>query len=486
MTDAVVVGAGPNGLAAALLLAERGLDVVVLEAADDIGGGTRTRELIVPGVAHDLCSAVHPFAVISPFLQTLGLERHGLVWRWPEIDLAHPLDTGSSGVLVRSIDDTVAGLGPDGAAWRRVFGGIVRTLPALTEDVFRPVVHVPKHPIDLARFGARALLPATLLARCWRNDEARALFAGVAAHTIHPLDQPLTSAVGVMLIAAAHHIGWPVAEGGSQSITNAMATRLRELGGRIETGTPVTSLDALPRSPVVILDVAPRHAVDILGARMPARVQRAYRRWRHGPAAYKVDLVVDGGVPWRDDASPRAGTVHCGGTLEEIVVAERDVKRGRMPERPFVLVSQQYLADPGRSKGSLHPVWAYAHVPNGYDGDATAAVVAQIERFAPGLHDRIVGTSVRGATDFESYDANFVGGDILTGANDPFQVAFRPRLAADPYSTGAPGVFLCSAATPPGAGVHGMCGFNAAMSALRFLDRGRQDVGPARLERGQG
>jgi phytoene dehydrogenase-like protein len=471
--DAVVVGAGPNGLSAALVLAQHGYEVTVLEATDDIGGGTRTRELITPGVVHDVCSAVHPFAVISPFLRTLELERHGLSWGWPEVDLAHPLDSGRAAVLVRSLDDTAAGIGRDGDAWQRIFGPIARALPNLTEDVFTPLTHVPKHPIDLARFGTRAVQPASVLARHWRDDEARALFAGVAAHTMHRLDRPLTSAVGIMLIAAAHHIGWPVAIGGSQSVTNAMASRLRELGGTIRTGVRVTSLDELPPSRVVLLDVAPRDAVVIIGDRMPGHVRRAYRRWRHGPGAFKVDLVVAGGIPWRDGASPRAGTVHCGGTFEEIAASELEVGRGRMPERPFVLVAQQYLADPRRSQGDLHPIWAYAHVPNGYDGDATKAVIDQIERFAPGLRDRIVGISARRPDEFERYDANYVGGDILTGANTALQVAVRPRIALDPYSTGVPGVFLCSAATPPGAGVHGMCGFNAARSARRVLARVR-------------
>jgi phytoene dehydrogenase-like protein len=469
--DAVVVGAGPNGLAAAIALAQRGLEVTVLEAADEIGGGTRTRELIVPGVRHDVCSAVHPLGLISPFLRSLDLERHGLTWRWPEIDLAHPLDGGRAGVMVRSLDDTAAGLGRDGKAWRRLFEPIARSLDDLAEDVFTPLLQRPKHPFALGRFGLRAVQPATILARRWRDEEARALFAGVAAHPLQPLERPLTSAVAVMMIAAAHHVGWPVAERGSQSITTAMAARLNELGGNIHTGVRVTSLAQLPRSRVVLLDVAPGAAADIAGDRMPARVRRAYRRWRHGPAAFKVDLVVRDGIPWTNDACRKAGTVHCGGTLEQIAAAERDVQHGRMPARPFVLVSQQYLADPSRSKGDLHPIWAYAHVPHGFTGDATDATIGQIERFAPGLRERIIGTSVWRPADFERYNANYVGGDIATGANDPVQFVIRPRLALDPYATGVPGVFLCSAATPPGAGAHGMCGFNAAQSALRYLER---------------
>jgi phytoene dehydrogenase-like protein len=469
MTDAIVVGAGPNGLAAAVTLAQHGFEVTVLEAAEEIGGGTRSQELVMPGVLHDICAAVHPFGIASPFLRSLDLRRFGLCWRWPEVDLAHPLEGGPAGIMVRSIQETAAGLGRDGTAWTRLFGPIARSLDNLTEDVFRPLLQRPKHPLVLGRFALRAIQPATTLARRWRDDAARALFAGVASHTMQPLERPTTAAAGVMLIAAGHHSGWPVAEGGSQAITTALASLLRELGGSIQTGVRVTSLHELPPSRVVLLDVAPGAAADLAGDRIPARVRRAYHAWRHGPGAFKVDLVVDGAVPWTNEACRRAGTVHCGGTLEEIATAEREVHAGRMPEHPFVLLSQQYLADPGRSKGDLHPVWAYAHVPSGYPGDATEAIIDQIERFAPGLRDRIVGKHVRRAAAFEHYNANYVGGDIATGANDPLQVVIRPRVALDPYATGAPGLFLCSAATPPGAGVHGMCGFNAAHSALRVL-----------------
>jgi phytoene dehydrogenase-like protein len=467
--DAAVVGSGPNGLAAAVALAQRGLGVTVFEAADGIGGGTRTEELMVAGVRHDICSAVHPLAAASPFLRSLPLERHGLRWRWPELDLAHPLDDGQAGVLAGSVDGTSTGLGPDGPGWRKVFGPVVRRLDAVIADVFRPVLHPPGHPICLARFGIRAIQPATVLARRWSGDPARALFAGVAAHGFQPLEALATSAAGVLLIAAGHRRGWPVAEGGSLSITAALASLLAELGGEIQTGTPIASVAELPPSRVVLLDLAPAAAAELAGDRIPPRVQRAYRAWRHGPGAFKVDLVVDGGVPWTNRCCARAGTVHCGGTLEEIAAAGRAVRSGRMPDRPFVIVGQQYLADPGRSNGSLHPVWAYGHVPSAYDADATDAVIAQIERFAPGLQDRIVASRSRGPLALETYNPNYVGGDIATGANDARQLVFRPRAARDPYRTGAPGLFLCSAATPPGAAVHGMCGYNAAQSALRFL-----------------
>jgi phytoene dehydrogenase-like protein len=471
MSEATVVGSGPNGLACAVALARAGVRVTVLEAAETIGGGTRSGELTVPGVIHDLCSATHPMAAASPFLRSLGLEAHGLEWRWPEVDLAHPFDGGSAAIMVRSIEETAAGLGPDGRAWRRLFESPAAHLDALNEDALRPILHLPKHPLLLARFGIPAAAPATLVARRWRSPATRALFGGVAAHSFSPLTQPFSAAVGMAMTAACHSVGWPVAAGGSQSIADALAAELRQHDGRVETGVRVRSLAELGSPDVVVFDLAPRAVAEIAGERLPRRVARAYRRYKHGPGAFKVDLAVEGGVPWTADACRRAGTVHVIGSLEELVAAERDVNRGRMPARPFVLVGQQYLADPGRSAGDVHPVWAYAHVPNGYDGDAERAVIDQIERFAPGLRERIVATSIRSPAELEAGNPNYVGGDIIAGANTPVQTLIRPRLALDPYSTGAPGLFICSAATPPGGGVHGMSGFNAAQSALRYLAR---------------
>jgi phytoene dehydrogenase-like protein len=471
MSSAVVVGSGPNGLACAVALAREGVSVTVLEAEETIGGGTRTSELTVPGLLHDHCSAVHPMAAGSPFLRSLGLERHGLRWRWPEVDLAHPLDDESAGVMLHSLEETAAALGDDGHAWRRVFGSPAASFDALNEDLLRPVLHVPRHPLRLLRFGMAAGMPATLLARAWRTPQARATFGGVAAHALSPLTRPLSSAVGVALICACHRFGWPVAEGGSRAISDAIAAVLREHGGTIETGVRVRSLAELPPAGAVVLDLAPRGIVELAGDRLPPRVARAYGRYRHGPGAFKLDLAVEGGIPWRSEAARRAGTVHAAGSFEEIVAAEADVNRGRMPASPFVLVSQQYLADPTRSRGDVHPVWAYAHVPNGFDGDAREPLLAQIERFAPGLRERIVGEAVTATTAIAASNANYVGGDIVTGANTPWQLLIRPRLALDPYSTGIPGVFICSAATPPGAGVHGMGGANAAGSVLRHLRR---------------
>ncbi|MER7580689.1 NAD(P)/FAD-dependent oxidoreductase [Kitasatospora sp. NPDC097691] len=467
MTDAVVVGSGPNGLAAAVTLAEHGLTVTVLEAAEEIGGGARSGESTLPGLLHDHCSAVHPFGVASPLLRSPDLARHGLEWAWPEVDLAHPLDGGKAAVAVRSVRDTARAFGPDADAWLRVFARPGEHVDALAEDVLRPLLRLPRHPLLLADFGRRAVLPATLLARTWRTDRARALFAGAAAHAFRPLDRPLTSAVGLLLLAAAHHRGWPVARGGSGRITAALAARLTELGGRIETGHPVRSLAELPPCRIVLLDVAPGAAADICGDRLPPRVRRAYRRWRYGPAAFRMDFAVAGGVPWRHPDCRRAGTLHLGGSLEEIAHAERETDRGRLPERPFVLVAQQYLADPGRSRGDVHPVYAYAHVPHGYDGDASAAILAQFERFAPGFRERVLATTTVPTLRLPHHNANLVGGDISSGANTARQTVLRPRAALDPYATGIPGIHLCSAATPPGAGVHGRCGIHAARSALR-------------------
>ncbi|MFC9550158.1 phytoene desaturase family protein [Rhodococcus sp. NPDC056960] len=476
MTTAVVVGSGPNGLAAAVHLARHGVEVQVLEAADTIGGGTRSGELTVPGLLHDECSAFHPMGAGSPYLQTLELDRYGLTWKWPDIDCAHPLDCGDAGLLHRSIAETAAGLGADGPRWQRMFGGLADGFDDLAADLMRPIANIPRHPIKLASFGPRALLPATATARWWRTERGRALFGGVAAHAYYRLDRPATSAVGLMIVAAGHRYGWPVAEGGSQSITTALAAMLTDRGGKITTGTRVRGSRDLPPTDVVLLDVAPSAAVDILGDRLPSRVAKAYRRYRHGPAAFKIDFAVDGGVPWTNPDCGRAGTVHLGGTFAEIADAERDVATGRMPSRPFVLVGQQYLADPGRSKGDLHPLYAYAHVPHGYSGDATEAVVAQIERFAPGFRERVVATVSSGPVRLAASNANYVGGDIIGGANTETQVVLRPRIALDPYSTGVPGTYLCSASTPPGAGAHGMSGYNAAQSALRYLRRSGGDV----------
>ena len=467
MTSAIVVGSGPNGLAAALTLASEGIEVTVLEAADKLGGGTRTSELTLPGLLHDECSAAHPLAVDTAFSRRFDLGAHGLTWRWPEVQYAHPLDGSGGAAAYRSVDATADQLGDDGRRWQSVFGPLAERFPDITTDFMRPMLHVPDHPLELTRFGLYSALPAAVLARRWSTDEARALFAGVAAHAFRPFGSPMSSAIGVTLATAAHHYGWPVAEGGSASISHAMIALLERTGARFETGVRVRSLAELGTPEIVMLDVAPGAAVRIAGERMPRRIARALTRYRHGPGTFKIDFAVQGGIPWAYEPARRAGTVHVGGSLEEIAAGEKLLHAGRMPDAPFVLVCQQYLADPSRSDGDIHPVYSYAHVPAGYTGDATAQIEAQIERFAPGFRDRILARHVRSVTAMETYNANYVGGDVVTGSNDALQMVFRPRVALDPYATGIPGVYICSAATPPGAGAHGMCGYNAAHSALR-------------------
>ncbi|MEE3128306.1 MAG: NAD(P)/FAD-dependent oxidoreductase [Actinomycetota bacterium] len=475
MSRAVVVGSGPNGLAAAIRLAQAGLEVTVLEAYSRPGGGTRTDDqLTVPGVVHDVCAAFHPTGVASPYLASLDLGRHGLRWLWPEVDLAHPLDDGRAALAARDMELSVASLGVDGARWRRIFDPVVRNFDDLIEEVFQPVLHVPRHPVTLGRFGVKALTPATWQAARFRDEPAKALLTGVAAHKFGALTGPLGSSVGLMLTGAAHAVGWPVAEGGSESITRALLAELAELGGTVRTGVRVRSLASLAElvgstPDVVMLDTAPAGVLEMVGDRLPARVRRALQRFTYGPAAYKVDFAVEGGVPWTNPDCRRAGTLHLGGSAAEMVAVEAATARGEMPERPFVLLGQQYLMDPARSAGSIHPVYAYAHVPHGYTGDATEAIIGQVERFAPGFRERIVGMRVWTPQDWEDYNPNYVGGDISAGANTWRQIAMRPRLALNPYTLGVDGVYLCSSATPPGGGVHGMAGFHAAETALARL-----------------
>jgi phytoene dehydrogenase-like protein len=448
-------------------LARAGVAVTVLEAAATIGGGTRSSEYLAPGLLHDQCSAVHPMAVASPLFKRLELP--GITWRAPDVDCAHPLDDGTAGAFCRSFDRTEEALGVDGRRWRRLFEPVAAHFDDLFEDISQPLLRVPRHPVTLARFGMRAALPATVLGRVWRTPQARALWSGVAAHAFWPLNRPMTSAIGSALTAAAHAHGWVVAEGGSQAIADALAADVIAHGGTIETGITVEAATDLPPHDLLMLDVSPSVALAILGNLLPGRIAKAYRRFAHGPGAFKVDFAVEGGVPWTAEVASRAGTVHLGGSSEEIVAAELAVHRGTMPERPFVLVGQQYLADPQRSSADVHPLWTYAHVPHGYRGDATKAIVAQIERFAPGFRDRLVGTAVRSATAMAKYNPNYVGGDIIGGASSMRQTIFRPRVAIDPYATGISGVYLCSASTPPGAGAHGMCGANAAARALAHV-----------------
>ncbi len=474
MTSAVVVGSGPNGLAAAIRLAHAGLDVTVVEANDRPGGGTQTSELTLPGLLHDECSSFQPTAIASPYFASLNLERHGLRWRWPEIDLAHPLDDGGSGLAARDLRTTSRSLGADFPRWQRLLAPALEHFDDLIAEVFRPLLHLPRHPITLGRFGTRALLPATLSVRRFADEPARALFMGVAAHKFGRLDTPLSSAAGLMLAAAAHAVGWPVAEGGSAAITRALLAELAAHRGTVRTSTPVTRLDELrditgAQPEIVILDTAPQAALQIVGDRLPERVRHALRRYSYGPAAFKVDFAIEGDVPWTNPDCRRAGTLHLGGTAREIASTEARTERGEMPSKPFVLVGQQYLFDRTRSTTTANPVYAYAHVPHGYTGDATDAVIEQVERFAPGFRQRILATCAQDTAALEARNPNYVGGDIGTGASTGLQIALRPRPALNPYTLGVQGIYLCSAATPPGAGVHGMGGLHAAETALAHL-----------------
>jgi phytoene dehydrogenase-like protein len=392
-----------------------------------------------------------------------------LRWLWPEIELAHPLDDGRAAFLWRDVERTSDALGIDARRWKKTFGRLTEKCDDLLTDTFAPVFRVPSHPLLLARFGIRSLPPASWTVRQWRTDEARALFGGIAAHALTSLHAPFSSAVGMMLGTVGHAYGWPVAQGGSQALAQALIRYLESLGGVVETGVHVTSLAELGAVDIVVLDTSPVAAAAIIGETLPSRVNKAYAKYKWGPGAYKVDFAIRGDIPWTNSAVSRAGTIHCGGSFEDIAIAEKAVARGQMPTQPFVLVGQQYVADPTRSTGDVNPIWAYAHVPHAFTGDATDAIISQIERFAPGFRERIVKTFVRSTMEMESYNPNYVGGDIAVGANSMKQMIMRPRFAVNPYATGVKGVYLCSSATPPGGGVHGMCGYNAARAALKDL-----------------
>jgi phytoene dehydrogenase-like protein len=460
--DAVIVGSGPNGLAAAVTLAEQGRSVLVLEAAEEPGGGLRTLELTEPGYRHDVCSTIQSMASVSPFLRRFDLD---LVT--PPAPLAHPLDDGTAVLLERSVEATAADLGPDAAAYRRLFAPLAARSDELFEDLLGTLRTV-RHPLLMARFGPPALLPAASLARlAFRTARARALFAGIAAHAMLRLEEPVSAAFGLVLQLTAHAGGWPLARGGSATVAAALIARLRALGGEIRCGRRVNSLDELPGARAVLLDVTPRELLRIAGPRLGGRYARALARYRYGPGVFKLDWALEGPIPWRASDCARAATVHLGGRLEEVAFSEREVGRGRHPARPFVLLVQPTLFDPSRAPAGGHVAWAYCHVPNGSRRDMTEAVESQIERFAPGFRELVRGRSAWGPAELERHNPNLVGGDWTGGRQDLGQLVTRPAARLSPYTTPDPRLFLCSSSTPPGGGVHGMCGWHAARAALR-------------------
>ncbi len=467
MPDAVVVGSGPNGLAAAITIARSGRSVTVYEANDEIGGGTRSATLTLPGFVHDVCSAFHPMGAASPFFTSIRLPSLGLRWIHPDAPLAHPLDDGSAVVMERSVDGTAARLGADGTAWSDLFAPFASRWDRVMSETLRPVFHVPRHPVLLARFGLVAMRPARSVAKRFRGEHARALFAGLAAHSFLTLEHPFSTAFALVMGLTGQSVGWPIAKGGSARIADALAAHLQSLGGVVVTGRRAQVMSDLPTARAYLFDTTPAALELIAGDRLSAGYRRMLRRYRRGPGVFKLDYALDGPIPWRAQECARAGTVHLGGTFDEIAASEREVWRDGHHERPFVLVGQQSLFDDTRAPAGKHTVWAYCHVPNGSTFDMTARIEAQLERFAPGFRERVLARHVTRPADIERENPTNLGGDISNGAHTLPQLLMRPRIAIDPYATSARDIYLCSAATPPGGGVHGMCGHNAGRSALR-------------------
>jgi phytoene dehydrogenase-like protein len=468
LADAVVVGAGPNGLAGAIALAQAGRRVVVLEGEATLGGGCRSAQLTLPGFVHDTCATVHALALASPFLRSLPLAEHGLELVHPDAPLAHPLDDGTAVMLERSVAATAAGLGPDERAYRRLFEPLVRNADDLFAEILSSL-RTTRHPLLLSRFGLSAVRSAAGLARSrFEGERARALLAGCSAHSLLSLRAPVSASFGIVLAASAHAVGWPVARGGSQRLAEALASHLASLGGRVETGRRVVSLSELPvEAAPILLDVTPRGLLRLAGRRLPELYRRRLGRFRYGPGVFKVDWALDGPIPWRAPEAARAGTVHLGGTLDELVASEDAVTRGEHPERPFVLLVQATPFDPTRAPAGKGTAWAYCHVPSGSTRDMTAAIEAQVERFAPGFSEVIAARSTMDSAEVERRNPNYVGGDITGGLQDFRQLFTRPVAQRVPYATPLPGVYLCSSSTPPGGGVHGMSGYGAARAALR-------------------
>jgi phytoene dehydrogenase-like protein len=467
--DAVVVGSGPNGLAAAHTLARAGLSVEVFEGAPTPGGGCRTEELTLPGFRHDVCSAVHPLVLASPFFQSAGLASRGLRLLTPQVAFAHPLDGGRAGAVMGSPEQTAELLGRDGHSYERLFAPLARQVDKVLPTVLAPLRRPPAHPLAAARLFLPGALPLTALARRFKGEEARALMAGAAAHSMLPLDSILTGSYALLFTALGHAYGWPVVEGGSAGVVEALVSALEDMGVKLHTGKWVTNLSDLPASRATLLDISPRHMAQIAGPRLSRPYLAGLGRFRPGPGVFKLDWALSGPVPWQAELCRQAGTIHVGGTLEEVAASEAEVAAGRHPDRPFCLISQPGVVDASRAPAGAHTLWGYCHVPAGSAVDMTERVEAQVERFAPGFKDLVLARSSRGTAQLEEENPNYVGGDISGGAATLLQTLFRPTLRWDNYRTSAPGLFLCSASTPPGGGVHGMCGYGAARSALAYL-----------------
>ncbi len=465
---AVVIGAGPNGLAAAIVLAQAGFQVEVFEAEPQPGGGARTLPLTLPGFMHDFGSAVHPMALASPFFSTLPLRDYGLEWIQPSAPVAHPLDDGTAVILERDLDEAQSALGEDGKQWRRLFGPFAEHWNELAPEILRPVSLLPRHPFLLARLGLLGFPSASSIAHFWfRNVRTKALFAGLAAHSVLSLDEPLTSAFAIIFAATAHAVGWPIPRGGAQSITNALCAHLANLGGKVHTSRPIEDLASLGTFDVALCDVTPRQLLQIARGRLSTSYKRKLERYRYGPGVFKVDYALSSPIPWRASECLRSATVHLGGTLEEIMVSEDAMRHGHHAERPFVLLAQPTLFDPSRAPEGKHIAWAYCHVPNGSEFDMLPRIEAQIERFAPGFRDCVLHRRVFSPAALQAMDANLIGGDIGGGLINLPQFLFRPTRRQ--YATSARDVYICSSSTPPGGGVHGMCGYNAAKLALKRM-----------------
>lgn len=464
--DAIIIGSGPNGLAAGIRLALEGLRVKIIEAEETIGGGMRTKELIEPGYKHDICSAIHPMAASSPFLKKLPLEAFGLKWIHPEYAAAHPLDHSDAAILSPDLFETAFLLNEDENRYRSIVEPIVEQWEHLTRDFLGPL-SIPRHPVAMASFGMKGLLPASLFQKTFKTEKAKALFAGMAAHSILPLNSPATSAISLVFYAAAHTGGWPLPEGGSQKIANAMGDYFKSLGGEIETGFRIRNLKQLPEAKAILFDLTPIQVVQIAGDRLPPSYRNKLEKFNYGSGVFKIDYILKEPVPWKDPNCTKAGTVHLGGTFEEIAESEQEISDRKHSDNPFVLVAQQSLFDNTRTPNNKHTLWAYCHVPNGSTRDMTKQIEDQIERFAPGFRDVIESKTTMNTADFENYNENYIGGDINGGRQDITQLFSRPVSLFNPYKIPAQGLYFCSSSTPPGGGVHGMCGYHAANAALK-------------------